>query len=95
MNDHGELADGLLGTVLPKAPLWGHATVGDGVHNLEGMFHYHLMVKGCFQGFTETIPATSNFRNGIFPAYPRNGGHFRYEQVIFQKILIWPKVRST
>ena len=44
MNDHGELADGLLVPVLPKAPLWGHATVGDGVHKLEGMSLYTLMV---------------------------------------------------
>ena len=51
------------------------------------------MEKVCFQQFTETFPATLNFRNCIFPAYHRKGSHFRYEPGIFQKNLIWAQSR--
>ena len=91
MNNHGELAHGLLGPVLPKAPLWGHATVGDGVHKLEGMSLYTLMVVVSIQRRYEIFPATLNLRNRIFSSYPRQGIHFRCQVGIFQKIPILPK----
>ena len=37
-NTHGKDGDELPWPALP-APLWRHATVGNGVHNLEGAFH--------------------------------------------------------
>ena len=43
------------------------------------------MVKVCFLRWWEIFPATLNFRNCIFPAYPQKGSHFSYEQVIFIK----------
>ena len=91
MNNHGELAHGLLGPVLPKAPLWGHATVGDGVHKVEGMSLYTLMVVVSIQRRYEIFPATLNLRNRIFSSYPRQGIHFRCQVGIFQKIPILPK----